>query len=87
MRYKTLTIGCVASLCFGAANAIAAEGKTLAAKPPAKNSYSLEVKALQDVNNLTDVYVTVKPVSTDTSPAGLAKHVQMKSFDTTGELR
>jgi hypothetical protein len=81
-QYKILTLGCAASICLGAGVVNAA-----APKPPAKNAYSLEMQAMQDVSNKTDVYVTVKPTTSGISLSGLAKHVQMKSFDSVGDLR
>lgn len=57
-----------------------------APKSLAKNAYSLELQAMQDVNKQTDVFVKVTPNSNATALATVVKHVQLKSFSTAGDL-
>jgi hypothetical protein len=49
--------------------------------------YALSLKALQDVNQITDLYLDVNVIISGYAPATSAKHIQLKSFDTDGELR
>lgn len=52
-----------------------------------KNLYDLSMQAMQDAAQKTDVYVTITPKSPNTLLATVAKQIQMKSFDTAGDLR
>lgn len=49
--------------------------------------YSLSVTALTDVQNNTDVTVTATAIVPGFTAPASSKHVQMKSFDTSGNLR
>jgi len=51
------------------------------------NPYSLSVTAMQDVSGVTDVYVNVDVVMDGVIEPDSSKHIQMKSFDSEGELR
>ena len=51
------------------------------------NPYSLSVTAMQDVNGVTDVQVNLDVVIDGVAEPDRSKHIQMKSFDTEGELR
>lgn len=80
-RYRFVAIGLAASLSL-ATNATSAAP---AVKAP-KNAYGLTLQAVQDVNNVTDVYVTVTPASSNVQAADEIKHLQMKTFDAEGDL-
>lgn len=70
--------------------AVEEEQGAAAKAAPAKGTvkpFELVVEALQDVNQVTDVTVTTKVILPGFSAPGLAKHIQLKSFDTAGELR
>lgn len=49
--------------------------------------YELTVRALQDVRQLTDVYLNVCPTLSGYTAPTLAKHIQLQSFDIFGQLR
>jgi len=49
--------------------------------------FELVVEALQDVNQATDVTVTTKVILPGFSAPSRSKHIQLKSFDTSGNLR
>jgi hypothetical protein len=49
--------------------------------------FELAVEALQDVNKLTDVTVTTTVIASGFSAPTSSKHIQLKSFDTSNQLR
>jgi hypothetical protein len=49
--------------------------------------FSISVTAMQDVNANTDVTITTHVEQDGLTAPDLSKHIQMKSFDTEGELR
>lgn len=51
------------------------------------NPYTLYVQGMQDKDKNTDVYVTVDVNANGFTPPSSSKKVQLKSFDTSGELR
>ncbi|HEY5914048.1 MAG TPA: hypothetical protein VJA21_25960, partial [Verrucomicrobiae bacterium] len=49
--------------------------------------FGLSLVGLQDVNNLTDVYLTVGVLAQNVVPPTVAQHVQFKSLDLMGKVR
>jgi hypothetical protein len=54
---------------------------------PKKAAYSMNLQAMQDVNQTTDVYLTLSSDNEELLAADSAKHLQMKSFNEEGKLK
>ncbi len=86
-----VSVSAVEQSSWGRVKQTVEEEQSVAAKAaPAKGTvkpFQLVVEALQDVNQVTDVTVTTKVILPNFSAPGLAKQLQLKSFDTSGNLR
>jgi hypothetical protein len=77
------TVGNLKATTFGGCPLRGSDSVQIMRCPP----FALALQAMQDVNHLTDVYLTVSPLLPNCAAPTIAQSVQVKSFDVTGKMR